>query len=112
MSSVGEYSECDHCWPFKSARGRDAESTACPTCGRSVIVSASDRTGRAAEPKSAEEIEAMRDRIGAIGDSGELEKGSQWWVEIGADEVARDWTVGEIEEYLRRINSAETEDER
>lgn len=38
MSNVAEYSECGHCWPFRSARDGDDGSTSCPTCGREVVV--------------------------------------------------------------------------
>ena len=60
-------------------------------------------------PKSAEEIEELRDRIAAIVDSDELESGSKVWQKFEAAEATLDWTLGEAERFPWLVGKLESE---
>lgn len=66
-------------------------------------------TDETAPPKSAEEIEEMRDRIAAIVTSSELDSGSHQWHKLEAAEAVLDWTLGELEGYPRLVDELESE---
>lgn len=66
-------------------------------------------TQNEAPPKSAEEIEELRDRIADLVTSDELESGSKKWQKLEAAETALDWTLGEAEGFAGFVDEIETE---
>lgn len=60
-------------------------------------------------PKSAEEIEELRDRIAAIVTSDEVESGSQEWQKLEAAEATLDWVLGEADGFTGLVDEVESE---